>query len=217
MLKANNNHTANDSDWTLNCGALDCPGTNRTASITKPLMSTVYTLCGIYIGLTLIGILLIIIFLNGYYRENVNENNCSSQCGLVVGTLKHLKNKSQILVIPLTLWLGFSQAYITADYAKSFVNCLKGVNFVGYTLICYGVADTLGSYLFGYLSKFVGRIPCFIASSILNFAMIFLMIFWKPNEREIYVLFLIPIFWGLADSGWQTQIHCKCSFTYLIQ
>jgi len=50
----------------------------------------------------------------------------------------------------------------------------------------------LGSYLFGLLAKYIGRIACFIIPSILNYAAILLMIFWKPNADQTFVLFLIP-------------------------
>jgi predicted MFS family arabinose efflux permease len=105
------------------------------------------------------------------------------------------------------LWLGFEQAYIGADFTRSFVTCTKGINYVGYTMICYGVTDVIGSYLFGSLAKYLGRITCIMIGAVLNFSMIFLMLFWQPNNEQIYVLFIIPVCWGLADAAWQTQIN----------
>ena len=85
--------------------------------------------------------------------------------------MKHLKKKKQILIIPITLWLGFSQAFIGADFVKSYVNCLKGVNFVGYTMMCYGASDVISSYLFGYIAKHIGRIACFVIPAIFWFSL----------------------------------------------
>lgn len=217
ILEAGNLKSANETDTMVFCGAFDCPGTNKTAKISKPLETTVYTLCGIYVGFTIIGILLIAIFLNSYSRsynnqqkqqqqnqqhdsnsetssnnEEFEKKSKKSQFHLVINTVKHLRNKKQILIIPLNLWLGFSQAYMGADYARSFVNCLRGIKFVGYTFICYGAADVIGSYFFGHFSKYIGRIPCFLVPGLLNYSMIFLMLFWVPRNDQIYVLFIIP-------------------------
>lgn len=67
-------------------------------------------------------------------------------------------------------------------------------------MICYGVTDTLASYLFGFAIKYVGRIPCFCLAAVINYASIFLMIFWKPTAENNYIIFIISILWGICDA-----------------
>jgi predicted MFS family arabinose efflux permease len=67
-------------------------------------------------------------------------------------------------------------------------------------MICYGVADTIGSYGFGYVIKFIGRIPCFLLAALLNYLTICIMIFWSPNQETSYILFVVAILWGLGDA-----------------
>ena len=67
-------------------------------------------------------------------------------------------------------------------------------------MICYGVVDTFGSYGFGYLSKLIGRFPCFIVAAILNYVAILIMLFWIPTLENKYILYLIAIMWGLSDA-----------------
>jgi len=62
--------------------------------------------------------------------------------------------------------------------------------------------------MFGYLAKYVGRTVCVLIAATLNYSMIFLMLFWRPNTDQTYVLFIIAVCWGLADASWQTQINC---------
>lgn len=90
-----------------------------------------------------------------------------------------MKNPYQVLLIPLTLWLGFSLAFIGADYTKSFVACAKGVDKIGFAMICFGLTDALGSYGFGELHKHIGRQACFCIAAAINYLTIFLMLFWK--------------------------------------
>ncbi len=101
------------------CGRYDCPG-SAEAAIKKPLLSTVYLLCGIYIGLALLAAALIFIFLNTYKQIGMkpSQKEFGSPLHLLANTIKHIKNKNQLLIIPLTLWSGFEQAYISADFTK---------------------------------------------------------------------------------------------------
>jgi hypothetical protein len=75
-------------------------------------------------------------------------------------------------------------------------------------MICFGVVNAVFSYLFGIIVKFIGRIPCFITAAALNYSLILVMIFWKANPEQAYVLYIIPGLWGLADAAWQTQVNC---------
>lgn len=113
-----------DNDTFINdisyCGINDCPG-SANAQIKKPLLNTVYILCGIYVALALIGAALIFLFLNTYKQIGLeSKKQAKSPLSLLMNTIKHIKNSNQLLIIPLTLWSGFEQAYISADFTKVF-------------------------------------------------------------------------------------------------
>lgn len=90
----------------------------------------------------------------------------------------------QMLLIPLTLWLGFSLAFIGADYTKSFVACAKGVDEIGYAMICFGLTDALGSYAFGILHKQIGRKACFTIGALINYLTMFIMLNWNVRKKK---------------------------------
>jgi len=46
------------------------------------------------------------------------EDIKKSPINLLINTIKHLKHKNQLLIIPLTMYSGFEQAYIGADFTK---------------------------------------------------------------------------------------------------
>ena len=76
-------------------------------------------------GLALFGILFIFLFLDSYPRSGQvkkdEKRSIKDQFALVKETLVHLKKPNQILIIPITLWLGFEQAFIGADFTKVFL------------------------------------------------------------------------------------------------
>lgn len=188
------------------CGINDCP-TEQTIHQTKtkiipPKLSTVYTLCLIYIILAFLSITLITFLLNDLkVRKKKQENKLD----LLISTVKQMKNKNQLLIIPLTLWLGFSLAFIGADFTRSFVACATGVDQVGFAMISFGIANAFGSILFGQIIKYINRIYLYLMAAFINYLAIYLMLEWKINDHnEIY---LILFMWGLADSIWQTQVN----------
>ena len=82
----------------------------------------VYTLCGIYIALAVAAACLILFFLDNYKQIGISneDKELRSPINLLINTIKHIKNKNQLLIIPLTLYSGFEQAYIGADFTKVF-------------------------------------------------------------------------------------------------
>ena len=88
--------------------------------LTRFFCSKVYTLCGIFVSLAILAVIGLTIFLDSYKKIGiVNQlKEKKSPLNLLINTIKHLKHKKQILIIPLTLYSGFEQAYISADFTK---------------------------------------------------------------------------------------------------
>jgi len=88
------------------------------------------------------------------------------------------------------------------------------VQHVGFVLICYGVADALGSLLCGFLVKIVGRVPIFLFAAATNVALIVTWLSWEPDPSQPVIFFVLAALWGLADAVWQTQINGDSSIKY---
>jgi MFS family permease len=144
---------------------------------------------------------------------------------LLVSTVKHMRHGNQLLLIPLTIWSGLEQSFLSAQFTKvqreshydmfvmcltmlqGFVSCTLNAKYVGLVLIAYGICDSIGSVSFGQIAKLVGRWPCFLLAAIINYSLIVTMFVWKPTENQIVVLFVLAGLWGVADAVWQTQIN----------
>ncbi|XP_037069211.1 protein unc-93 homolog A-like [Pollicipes pollicipes] len=121
--------------------------------------------------------------------------------------MMHMKKPYQLLIIPLTMWSGFEQAFLMADFTKAFVSCAWGIHRVGLVLIVYGITDSICSFSFGFIIKRVGRVPLFVVAAALNYVAIATFIHWAPGPDETHVFFLLAAGWGMADAVWQTQIN----------
>ncbi|KAM9316719.1 protein unc-93 homolog A-like [Gastrophryne carolinensis] len=203
----------NDLNLTY-CGAKDCPYINvsniNSTSTKRPTDQLIYTLLGIYTGSGILAVVFISIFL-----DNINVKDDPDNCDKkeesfwtkILATFTQLKDKRQILLIPLTMWSGFEQGFLSGDYTKSYVTCALGIHFVGYVMICFAATNAFCSLLFGKLSQYTGRMFLFFFAALTNAACILAMLFWKPNPNELAVFFILPAIWGMADAVWQTQTN----------
>ena len=68
-------------------------------------------------AVAIISIILLFILLDNYKRISATKKS-SFSIDLLVITVKHIPNKYQLLIIPLTLWSGFEQAFLGADFTR---------------------------------------------------------------------------------------------------
>ncbi len=193
------------------CGANFCPGTNLTSLEDLDDRTKIKTLSGIYLGIAFFAVAFGSIFTDSLvrYGERDRDGMSSKLTGmsLLVATFKQMAKPNQLLIIPLTIWSGLEQGFISADFTAAYITCGWGVEKVGYVLICYGVADSLCSIGYHPIIKHIGRIYVFTFAILLNVALIFVFLYWRPNPDENYYFFIFAALWGVADAAWQCGIN----------
>ncbi|XP_016284496.2 protein unc-93 homolog A isoform X2 [Monodelphis domestica] len=195
----------------LNCGAQDCysrsPTTNNT-NTQRPQSNLIYILLGIYTGSGILAVILVAVFLDHIPNdesENEDKKN-ESFWSSVLATFRHLKDdRRQVLLIPLTMYSGFEQGFLSSDYTKSYVTCVLGIQYVGYSMICFSATTSFSSLLYGKISQYTGRAALYGVGSVIHFCCFFFLLVWKPHPNHKILFFLFPAFWGLADAVIQTQ------------
>jgi len=140
-------------------------------------------------------------------QDRGNNKEEKSPLQLLLATFYHMKKPYQLLIIPLTLWSGFEQGFIQADFTKAYVSCAWGIHKVGLVMITYGVCDAICSFSFGFVIKRIGRVPIFVMGALINYGVIIAFFQWSPRPDQPYGFFLMAAFWGIADAVWQTQIN----------
>ena len=98
---------------------------------------------------------------------------------------------------------------------QAFVTCSLGIHRVGFVMICFGATDACFSLTLGRLTKYTGRIPVFISGAVIHFAVITIMLIWRPDYHMIWVFYVVAALLGYCDAVWQTQINGKTLPTVL--
>ncbi|XP_031178285.1 protein unc-93 homolog A [Sander lucioperca] len=194
----------------LTCGAADC-GLNISANstTTRPAQQLVWTLVGCYIGVGVLAMLIVGVFLDNIDQEQSSQfrGNREPFCHTFLATFRLLKDWRLVTLIPLTMYSGFEQSFLSGEYTKNYVTCALGIHFVGYVMMCFGATNSLCSFLFGRLARYTGRAALFFLAALTNFACIMALLFWRPHPDELPVFFVFPALWGMADAIWQTQTN----------
>ncbi|KAM7395997.1 hypothetical protein PAMA_007329 [Pampus argenteus] len=192
------------------CGAAEC-GLNVTtnSTTTRPAQRLVWTLVGCYIGVGLVAMLIVAVFLDNIDQEQTSQfrGNREPFCQTFLATFRLLKDWRLVTLIPLTMYSGFEQSFLSGEYTKNYVTCALGIHYVGFVMMCFGAANSLCSFLFGRLARYTGRAALFFTAALANFCCIIALLFWRPHPDQLAVFFVFPALWGMADAIWQTQTN----------
>ncbi|KAA8582854.1 hypothetical protein FQN60_015400, partial [Etheostoma spectabile] len=158
------NITTIPEEQLLTCGAADCGldiSVNSTS--TRPAQELVWTLVGSYIGVGVLAMLIVAVFLDNIDREQSSRfrGNREPFCQTFLATFRLLKDWRLVTLIPLTMYSGFEQSFLSGEYTKNYVTCALGIHYVGYVMMCFGAANSLCSFFFGRLARYTGRAALF--------------------------------------------------------
>ncbi|XP_056151016.1 protein unc-93 homolog A [Lampris incognitus] len=192
------------------CGVAGCDfHITGNSSTTRPAEKLVWTLVGCYIGVGVLAMIIVAVFLENIDREQTDEfrGNREPFCHTFLSTFRLLRDWRMVTLIPLTMYSGFEQSFLSGEYTKNYVTCALGIHFVGFVMICFGATNSVCSIVFGKLAEYTGRPPLFFLAALTNFCCILALLFWKPHPDQMAVFFVFPALWGMADAVWQTQTN----------
>ncbi|CAH1156083.1 unnamed protein product [Phaedon cochleariae] len=195
------------------CGADFCPGMATASSnpnLKLPSSFKINLISGIYLA-CMIGACLIVAVgvdkMSRYGKGRSGSGTGITGLKLLAVTLKQLGDFKQLLILPITMFIGAEQAFIAADFTSAFVSCGWGINNIGFVMICFGVCNGIASIFSGSIVKITGRNPVICFALSLHFALLVTLLVWKPSVDNKPLFFLISGLWGICDALWLVQIN----------
>ncbi|XP_015512738.2 UNC93-like protein isoform X1 [Neodiprion lecontei] len=206
------NNTINSTLVAEICGANFCAAQTdeENPNLKPPPAERIQLISGIYLGCMVFAILVVafgVDSLTRYDRGRSGSTTGKSGLKLLAVTLKLLKEKRQLLILPITLFIGAEQAFLFADFNAAFVSCAWGISNIGYVMICYGVANAIAAISTGSVVKLTGRTPVMVFAFILHVAIIVALLLWKPTPEQGIIFFMMSGLWGVCDAIWLVQVN----------
>ncbi|KAH1009694.1 hypothetical protein HUJ04_002014 [Dendroctonus ponderosae] len=194
------------------CGANFCPGTVVEAipNLAPPSTSKINTITGIYLACMIAAVLAVAFGVDSVKRYDQGRKGSGSDISglrLLAVIVKQLANPYQILILPITMFIGAEQAFLAADFTSAFVSCGWGISNIGFVMICFGVCNGIASIFIGGIIKITGRSPVVCLALSLHVALIVTLLVWKPSEQAKLTFFIIAGLWGFCDAIWLVQIN----------
>ncbi|XP_076128087.1 protein unc-93 homolog A-like [Alosa pseudoharengus] len=192
----------------LYCGASSCLNSSGLDALTeRPGEQPLTMLLGCYLGIGLLGMLIMGVFLDNVKEKDDSDSEKESFCSVFFATFKQLKDYRQPLLIPLTIFIGLEISFLTGDYTSVYATCALGIHYVGFVMICFGASSSITALAVGKLSQYTGRKVLFAFAAVTNLSCIMGLLVWRPHPDQMPVFFIFPSLWGMADAIWQTQTN----------
>ncbi|XP_069678913.1 UNC93-like protein [Periplaneta americana] len=202
------------------CGVNFCPGSELMANpnLERPPDDKVWTLVLIYFGCMVLACLIVAFGVDSLKRYNeagrVGSGTGVTGIQLLVVTVKLLKDPKQLLLLPITAWLGVGQVFRGSDFTIAYVSCAWGISNIGYVMIVYGVTHSISAILTGYIVKLTGRLFTVWSAMVLQIGIIATLLIWKPEPTDSIIFFSISGVWGIVDGVWLVQINSLCGMLF---
>ncbi|ETN66941.1 UNC93A protein [Anopheles darlingi] len=184
-------------------------GSQGVIDLKRPDESQLNTLTGIFLACMVGASISVAIGVDSLKRYNMIRTGHANQVSgtrMLIITLQQLGNKYQLLLLPITAFIGVEQAFIAVDFTKSFVACGLGISYIGYAMISFGLANAVAAACTPYITKHLGRRLLILLTALFHATLIVFMLLWRPTD-EYYKYSIIVACWGLADGVWLIQIN----------
>ncbi|KAJ9585939.1 hypothetical protein L9F63_020416 [Diploptera punctata] len=202
------------------CGVNFCPGSELVSNpnLERPSDEKVWTFVLIYLGCMVLACLIIAFGVDSLKRYNeagrVGSGTGVTGMKLLIVTVKLLKDPKQLLLLPITAWLGVGQVFRGSDFTIAYVSCAWGISNIGYVMIVYGITHSLSAILTGYIVKLTGRLFTVWSAMVLQIGIIATLLIWKPEPTDAVIFFSISGIWGIVDGVWLVQINALCGMLF---
>nr|CAD7438244.1 unnamed protein product [Timema bartmani] len=135
------------------------------------------------------------------------EEDCGiSAFDLLTSTVKMVKERNQLLLIPISLWLGTHKAFIEEEFTEAFVACAWGMGGIGNVMITYSVTTVLAAVVAGSTAHWVDRAPVLSAATLLHASVVVAMLLWQPETTHKFIFFAMAMLWAVTGSVWLVHL-----------
>ncbi|CAH1252178.1 UNC93A [Branchiostoma lanceolatum] len=167
----------------------------------------VYTLFGVFLACNILAALTAGLCLDKDVKNSeLSSDEPTPVSQLLLRTVRVFKDVDYVLMVPMLVIIGMSEAIVTGEITKSYVGCALGVQMVGYVMMCYCAASSVVSPLFGHLSKYEGARILILVAAAANAVLLIYMLLWQPDEDSLATILSVSGGWAVVRAVWRIQL-----------
>ncbi|XP_022231281.2 UNC93-like protein [Drosophila obscura] len=194
------------------CGARFCPGVGSEANpnLVPPAPEQIQLLNSIFLACMAAAVVMMIFGVSSLKRYGVKRGDTGdglSGLKLLTVTINLLRKRRQILMLPITMFIGLEEAFLAVDFTRSFVACGWGISKIGFAMICFGIANAIAAGIAGALVERIGRVTLAGLCAVLNLCLLAYMYSWEAREGDYIRYCAFAAVWGICDGVWLVVVN----------
>ncbi|XP_062129768.1 UNC93-like protein [Drosophila sulfurigaster albostrigata] len=194
------------------CGAQFCPGIGAEVNpnLVPPAPEQIRLLNSIFLMCMAGAVVMMIFGVSSLKRYGVKRGDTGdgiSGLRLLTVTINLLRKRRQILMLPITMFIGLEEAFLAVDFTRSFVACGWGISKIGFAMICFGIANAIAAGIAGALVERIGRVTLAAICAVLNLCLLTYMYTWEAREGDYLSYCAFAAIWGICDGVWLVVVN----------
>ncbi|XP_018570247.1 putative potassium channel regulatory protein unc-93 [Anoplophora glabripennis] len=104
---------------------------------------------------------------------------------------------------PLAFFIGMEQAFMYADFSKSYVVCTIGIHRLNLVFLAMGLLQSLAACTLSMLLRTIRRYYVVAVGFTFHGCLLMVLNLWKPTEDDPALFYVISASWGVCNSIWE--------------
>ncbi|VEN64611.1 unnamed protein product, partial [Callosobruchus maculatus] len=161
-------------------------------------------LTGIYAGCCLAAFLIGMIWLDGIRLADYQDDLGGIEALATVKAIKdHFRDSRLQMAAPLAIFIGIEQAFMYADFSKSYVMCTLGIHRLNYVFLAMGLLQSVAACTLSMLLRTIRRYYVVAVGFIFHGCLLMVLFLWKPIDDDPALFYVISASWGVCNAIWE--------------
>ncbi|KAJ8958538.1 hypothetical protein NQ318_002333, partial [Aromia moschata] len=114
------------------------------------------------------------------------------------------------MAAPLAVFIGIEQAFLYADFSKSYVVCTLGIHRLNLVFLAMGLLQSVAACTLSMLLRTIRRYYVVAVGFTFHGCLLMVLNLWKPTEDDPALFYVISASWGVCNAIWEMM-----NFTFL--
>nr|XP_023014873.1 UNC93-like protein [Leptinotarsa decemlineata] len=113
------------------------------------------------------------------------------------------RDKRLQMAAPLAVFIGIEQAFMYADFSKSYVVCTLGIHRLNLVFLSMGLLQSIAACTLSMLLRTIRRYYVVAVGFAFHICLLMVLVLWNPTEDDPALFYVISASWGVCNAIWE--------------